>query len=169
MAKKTQRIRSNTVQKARPKPGGRLKGKGKIQAKPKEVDGIKFKSMLEVFCYRKLKELGVDFTYEEHSYQLTEAFYYPCPIFETKATTKEFADKSKDKIRGISYTPDFVSHDADGKLQWVIECKGFANDRFPNTWKNFKKHLMDNDSVCPLFLPKDQKQILQVIQLISEL
>jgi hypothetical protein len=169
MAKKTQRIRSNTVQKARPKPGARVKGKGKIQAKPKEVDGIKFKSMLEVFCYRKLKELGVAFTYEEHSYQLTEAFYYPCPIFETKATTKEFADKSKDKIRGISYTPDFVSHDADGKLLWVIECKGFANDRFPNTWKNFKKHLMDNDSVCPLFLPKDQKQILQVIQLISEL
>ncbi len=88
---------------------------------------------------------------------------------EASAALDIYADKSKDKIRGISYTPDFVSHDADGKLLWVIECKGFANDRFPNTWKNFKKHLIDTDSVCPLFLPKDQKQVLQVIQLISEL
>ena len=167
MAKRNSRTRSNTVRKAGPNSRGLTKGK--IQARQKEVDGIKFKSMLEVFCYKKLKELGVDFTYEEHSYQLTDAFYYPCPIFETKGTSKEFVDKSKDKIRGISYTPDFVSHDADGKLLWVIECKGFANDRFPNTWKNFKKHLIDTDSVCLLFLPKDQKQILQVIQLISEL
>lgn len=143
--------------------------KGKIQARQKEVDGIKFKSMLEVFTYKKLKELGVSFTYEEHSYQLTEGFNYPCAIYETKGTSKEFVDKSKDKVRGISYTPDFVSHDADGKLLWVIECKGFANDRFPNTWKNFKKHLVDTGSACPLFLPKDQKQVLQVIQLISEL
>lgn len=161
MAKRNPRTRSNIK--------SRGLTKGKIQAIKTEVDGIKFKSMLEVFCYKKLKELGVDFTYEQHSYQLTDAFYYPCPIFETKGTGKEFVDKSKDKIRGISYTPDFVSHDADGKLLWVIECKGFANDRFPNTWKNFKKHLIDTDSTCPLFLPKDQKQILQVIQLISEL
>ena len=167
MAKRNSRTRSNTVRKASTKSRGLTKGK--IQARQKEVDGIKFKSMLEVFTYKKLKELGVDFTYEEHSYQLTEGFHYPAPIYETKGTCKEFVDKSKDKIRGISYTPDFVGHDADGKLLWVIECKGFANDRFPNTWKNFKKHLIDTDSVCPLFLPKDQKQVLQVITLISDL
>ena len=124
--------------------------------------------MLEVFTYKELKKAGLSFTYEEHSYQLTEGFHYPCPSFETRSTGA-FEDRSKDKVRGISYTPDFVSYDADGKLLWVIECKGFANDRFPNTWKNFKKLLVDTGQACPLYLPKNQKQVLQVIQLISEL
>ena len=34
----------------------RRKGKAKIRSKPTEIDGIKFRSKLEAFTYKKLKE-----------------------------------------------------------------------------------------------------------------
>lgn len=140
---------------------------GKIRATKKEVDGIQFKSALEAFTYRKLKEAGLQTAYEEHTFTLLDSFVYPETCIESRKSP-DFEDKKDSKIRPITYTPDFVGVNPDGSLQWVIECKGFANDRFPNTWKNFKKHLINIGQVCPLFLPKNQKQVLEVIDHLKE-
>jgi hypothetical protein len=164
MAKRNSTARSRVLSKG--KTSGKL-NRGKIKSRSKEVDGIKFKSMLEVFCYKKLKEAKLEFEYEEHVWNLMEGFNYPAMSFENRSNGA-FEDRSKDKVRAITYTPDFVCM-KDGKPVWVIECKGFANDRFPNTWKNFKRKLIEDGTPCPLFVPKNQKQILEVIKLITEL
>ncbi len=51
-------------------------------AKKLEVDGIKFKSLLEAFCYSKLKDAGLKFGYETQKFVLMEGFYYPEESFE---------------------------------------------------------------------------------------
>ena len=69
------------------------------------------------------------------------------------------------KVRAITYTPDFV----DPQGQWIIEVKGFANDVFPLKWKMFKQHIMQNGLEYKLFLPKNQKQVLETVELIKEM
>jgi hypothetical protein len=64
MAGKNKRFRPGVL----PKGKSRKSSKVKIYAIKKEVDGIQFKSMLEVFTYRKLKEAGLKFTYEKDSF-----------------------------------------------------------------------------------------------------
>ncbi len=175
MAGKNKRSGSNNVRKAGSPKRSRIgvkvfrskKSKGKINATQKVVDGIKFKSMLEVFTYRKLKEFGLRFEYEMRSFTIMEGFKYPEESWENRAT-QGFENKSLASVRGITYTPDFIGYDENGKMNWVIECKGFANDRFPNTWKMFKKTLIELDSVVPLYLPKNQKQVLESIQMILD-
>jgi hypothetical protein len=158
MAKRNSRTRSNTVRKAGPKRGSR----GKIKATQKVVDGIQFKSMLEVFTYRKLLEFELRFEYEKAKFVLMKGFDYPCETWENRSNG-EFDDKSKSKVRDITYTPDFIGYDDKGQIKWVIETKGFANDRFPNTWKLFKQALIQQGTPVPLYLPKNQKQVLEVI------
>ena len=76
-----------------------------------------------------------------------------------------YKDKKDHKVRDITYTPDFI--DPEGK--WIIECKGFANERFPLKWKMFMKLLMEQDDPPVLFMPRNQKQILQTVEMILEL
>ena len=140
------------------------KGRGKINAKKKEVDGIKFRSLLEAFCYRKLKEANIANDYEKHKYVLLEGFHYPESSYEDNGKTG-YVDKQKYKVRDITYTPDFV--DPNGK--WIIEVKGYANDVFPIKWKMFKNHLMQLEDPPVLYLPKNQGQVLKTIELIKNL
>jgi hypothetical protein len=159
MARRNSRTRSNTVRKAGPKKGSR----GKIKATQKVVDGIQFKSMLEVFTYRKLLEYELRFEYEQKKFVIMQGFEYPECSWETKPSG-DYEDKGHGKVRDITYTPDFVGYDDKGKIKWVIECKGFANDRFPNTWKLFKQTLIREGTPVPLYLPKNQKQVLESIE-----
>jgi hypothetical protein len=92
-----------------------------------------------------------------------QGFDYPQCSWET-LPSGEYKDKGNGKVRDITYTPDFVGYDSKGKLKWVIECKGFANERFPNTWKLFKQTLIREGTVIPLYLPKNQKQVLETIE-----
>ena len=69
------------------------------------------------------------------------------------------------KVRAITYTPDFLCPDR----AWIIECKGYANDRFPLKWKMFKKLLKETNPNCKLFVPKNQKQVLETIEIIKNL
>ena len=70
-------------------------------ATPLTVDGIAFKSKLEVYCYKLLKEHRINAEYENVKFQLLQSFVY-----------------NDEKIRGMVFTPDFVGED------FVIECKG---------------------------------------------
>ena len=112
-------------------------------ATPCEEDGIKFKSKLELFCYRKLKEHNIEAAYEENRYTLLDKFEY-----------------NGEKVRAMTFTPDFVGE------TFVIECKGNMNDAFPLRWKLFKYHLRDIFGLKgpKLYLPRNQKQVLEVIE-----
>ena len=95
------------------------KREGRVKnATPNIVDGIKFRSKLESYTYKKLKEANIYADYEQHRYELLPAF-----------------DFSGKKIRAITYLPDFVGHN------FIIECKGFPNEAWPLREKLFKYYM----------------------------
>lgn len=120
------------------------KNKKVRNATPLEVDGVKFRSKLEAFTFRHLKESGIDCQYEENKYTLIEPFEY-----------------NGEKIRACTYTPDFVG---DG---WIVETKGFATDTFDIKWKMFKDYLRRNEIVVDLYLPRNQREVLETIEKIK--
>jgi len=131
----------------------------------KVYKGIKFRSKLELFTYRKLEEAGIKSLYEERKFVLMEGFRFEQDSIEpsNKRATKGEYINNADKVRDITYTPDFV--DPNGK--WIIEVKGFANDVFPLKWKLFKNYLQKLGDPPVLYLPKNQKQVLETIELIN--
>ena len=93
------------IEKSPPIPYSKQKkDKRKIKSEASEYDGIKFRSKLEVYCYKKLKENKIKAKYESKSFKLIDKFTY-----------------NGESVQKMSYTPDFV-----GK-NFIIECKGFAN------------------------------------------
>ena len=123
----------------------RSKGNKKIMnATPLTFDGIKFRSRLEAFTYRKLKENGIEADYELNRYVLIPSFEY-----------------EGEKVRACTYTPDFV-----GK-GFIIEVKGFSTDSFKIKWKMFKQYLANKRLNIDLYLPANQKKVVQVIETIK--
>lgn len=97
----------------------RKKKEGKVRnATPNEYDGIKFRSKLETYTYKKLKEANIMADYEMHRYELLPAF-----TFNNK------------KYRAMTYLPDFVGDN------FVIECKGYPNEAWPLREKLFRYYL----------------------------
>lgn len=142
--------------------------KGKIKnATALEVNGMKFKSKLELFTYNKLLEAGIDnFKYEELKFTLLEAFEFNNSSYEVMKD-KSFVEATH-KIRPITYLPDFSCVDENTKKGWIIECKGFNNDAFPLKWKWFKDHLVNNGYDVVLFKPNNQQNVLKTIELIKQ-
>ena len=65
------------------------------------------------------------------------------------------------KILNIKYTPDFIGKD------FIIECKGRANESFPLRWKMFKKLLTANRlGPFTLYKPQNQKECEETVNLI---
>ena len=123
---------------------------------PLVYNGIKFRSKLEVFCYKKLEEENISSQYEQNKYNLMDKFTF---------NGEEYPDVKTKIIQPITYTPDFVIRD-----NIIIECKGFKTDIFPIKWKLFKKHLNSKGfSNIYLFLPKNQKQVLESIERIKQI
>ena len=110
-------------------------------ATPNTFDGITFKSKLESYCYQRLKENGLVADYEKTTFTILDAFQY-----------------LTEKIRPISYTPDFVGG------TFIIECKGFANDSFPLRWKLFKHFLWRNKLCYDLYVPRTKKDVDDTIE-----
>jgi hypothetical protein len=91
-------------------------------------------------------------------------FNFINPSHERTANGKgEFKQRGGKKILPIKYTPDFVGKD------FIIECKGRANESFPLRWKLFKKYLVDNKLYHRLYKPQNQKECDRVIELILSL
>ncbi len=160
MAKGNPKYGRKTVRKTSPKRGVK-----KINAIKKTVDGIEFDSMLEVFTYKKLKENNLGGMYEPKSFTILPGFTYEGETHENRGKADDLVVKDSSTIRAITYTPDFVKYNDNGDIEWIIECKGFANERFPNVWKMFKFMLMQTHDVPPmLFMPRNQKQVLSIIE-----
>ena len=148
----------------------RKKGVKLINSKKSIVDGITFDSQLEVFCYNLLKTHNIEFNYHPESYELLKGFKASFECYEK--TGKLYKVKGIDTrryddvrtVRGINYTPDFVAKDG----SWIIETKGVANESFPLRWKMFKLLLEGTGFKGSLFMPQNQKQIKQTINIILD-
>ena len=127
-------------------------------------DGIEFKSKLELYTYTKLKQAKLGGKYEEKRFDLINKFEFKNQSYEKhKSKGYYIYDEVSRKIRGITYTPDFVNE----KDRWIIECKGYANDQFPLRWKLFKKMLNNKELDFDLYLPTNQKEVDETIRLIN--
>ena len=115
-------------------------------ATPIESDGIKFRSKLELYTYKKLKEANIMAEYEQHRYELLPAF-----VFHGK------------KVRAMTYLPDFV-----GK-GFIIECKGYANDAFPLRKKLFEFWLSVHEPETQYHIVRTQKEVDQLVETLKSL
>ena len=124
----------------------RTKKEGKVKnATPTQLDGIKFRSKLEAYTYKKLKEANIKAEYEPIHFELIPKFEY-----------------QGEKIRAMTYLPDFVGKD------FIIECKGLITDSFPLRWKIFKYTLMKRNSNYKLYLVRNQKQVDELVKKLKD-
>lgn len=131
--------------------------------------GIQFKSKLELYCYKRLKEYNITFQYEEMKFELVPSFMFENDSYELfKVKGERVFDKQRKLVRAITYTPDFVGRYPGSRKMFIIETKGNPNDAFPLRWKLFKKHLQDTNADVDLYMPRNQKQVDVVVNLILE-
>ena len=124
----------------------RTKKEGKAKnATPTQLDGIKFRSKLEAYTYKKLKEANIYAEYEQYRYMLLPSF-----IFENKT------------VRAITYLPDFVGSN------FIIECKGFPNEAWPLREKLFKYYLTNNMPNYSFYLVRNQKQVDELVKVLKD-
>lgn len=96
---------------------------------PKEWNGVNFRSTLEAKTAETLDALGIPYQYECRKIVLQEGFR--CPY-------------QKDKVRAITYTPDFEIGSS-----IILECKGFETPEWKNKKKMLFKYLIENEpSTC---------------------
>ena len=143
----------------------RKKGKKTIQSNKLKYDGINFSSGLERYCYMALKKekLYEHGSYEGETFQILEGFQFTNEEYSRQSNGKgEYTLRSPKKVLGIKYTPDFVASD------YIIECKGRANESFPLRWKLFKSWMTNTGDSRPLYKPQNQKEVDRTIELIKE-
>lgn len=146
-------------------------------AHPKEYNGIKFKSQLEVMTYRTLLEKGFTPKYEEEKYILWDGFIPSVPFY-TKNSFKRrnhnievispFTVKDKRPVQCAVYVPDFT-FDYKGR-HIIVEVKGFSTDTFKYRFKLFRKSLeyredKDKLEIWEIFT---KKQLLDCIRILKE-
>ena len=86
----------------------------------------KFKSKLEFKCYLLFKHTGIELKYQETKTTIFSDFKTNFTSFETKNNKLIL---SNNKIRSITYTPDFIYED--DNILIIIETKGYKNDVYP--------------------------------------
>ena len=137
------------------------KKRGPVVAKKVMCDGITFASGLEKYMYLSLKKAKIKSAYEGATYIVLDGFEFENESFEKQSNGKgEFVNRGCKKILPVRYTPDFIADD------FIIECKGRANESFPLRWKMFKKYVKDNMPNVTLYKPQNQKDCDKVVELI---
>ena len=140
----------------------RNRKKGPVRSKKVIYDSITFASGLEKYMYQALKKAKIKADYEGRTYTLIEGFDFESSSYERQSNGKgQFVDRGNKKILPIKYTPDFVGKD------FIIECKGRANESFPIRWKLFKRFINDWQPRVTLFKPQNQKECDLVIELLT--
>ena len=138
------------------------KKRGPVTAKKITYDGINFASGLERYTYMALKKEKLFEYYEGEVFQLIESFDFKNESYEKQANGKgEYTNRGRKKVLGIKYTPDFTGKD------YIIECKGRANESFPLRWKLFKLWLTKNNIGKTLYKPQNQKEVDLTVQMIK--
>ena len=139
------------------------KKRGPVIAKKVTHDGITFASGLEKYMYIALRKAKIKAAYEGMTYEIFPGFMFDNESYERQANGKgDLVNRGCKKILGIKYTPDFIGLTD----EFIIECKGRANDTFPMRWKLFKKFVKDNLPYVTLYKPQNQKECDKVVELI---
>jgi hypothetical protein len=143
-------------------------------AKEIEFEGIKFKSILECSCYKKLKESGFAPLYESERILLWKGFRLSkLLVFSPKKLSPGRYSKEIFKvirtILDITYTPDFVI--TKNKYKIYFDVKGKENDVYPIKKKMFLKILesREDEWTYIFFEPHSVRQMVQAIIYIQEL
>lgn len=140
----------------------RRKKRGPVVSKKVTVDGIKFASGLEAYMYRALKKANIKAKYEKRSFELVSSFEFTNSSYERQSNGKgAMINRGNKKILAINYTPDFEGDN------FIIECKGRANESFPIRWKLFKKYIANTYPNIVLYKPQKQSECDKVIELIK--
>jgi hypothetical protein len=135
--------------------------KGPVRANKTTIDGINFASGLEAYMYNALKKANIKNQYEGKTFTLFPEFVFDKEAYERCANGKgEYKNRGNKKVLGIKYTPDFIGNN------FIIECKGRANDAFPLRWKMFKRFVHYNLKNITLYKPQNQKECDMTISLI---
>lgn len=117
--------------------------RGKVRNATKvEEFGYKFDSKLEHFFYKTCLALKIKCVVKPKTYTVHPAFTF-----------------QNEKIRPITYTPDFYLPDH----KTVVETKGLANESFPLRLKLFKKHLVDMGDNSKYVQLKNQKEVTEYL------
>lgn len=146
-------------------------------AHPKEYNGIKFKSQLEVMTYKTLLEQGFIPKYEEETYVLWDGFIPSVPFYTKNSFKRKnhnievispFTVKDKRPVQCAVYVPDFT-FDYKGR-HIIVEVKGFSTDAFKYRFKLFRKSLeyredKDKLEIWEIFT---KKQLLDCIRTLKE-
>ena len=141
------------------------KKRGPVRSKKVVCDGITFASGLERHMYQALKKAKIRADYEGETFTLIDGFEFDTTSYERQSNGKgEFKNRGDKKILPIRYTPDFVSL----RNEFIIECKGRANESFPMRWKLFKRYINRCYPHVTLYKPQNQKECDQVIELITK-
>ena len=139
------------------------KKRGPVRSKKVTVDGITFASGLEKYMYQALKKAKIKAKYEGATYEVFSGFEFPNVSIERCANSKgEYKNRGEKKILPIRYTPDFISKD------FIIECKGRANESFPLRWKMFKKYVSEKLPHVIIYKPQNQKECDETIKHIQQ-
>jgi hypothetical protein len=139
------------------------KKKGPVNSKKITIDGITFASGLEKYMYQALKDAKIKAEYEGKTFVVAEGFDFPNISIERCANGKgDYKNRGEKKILPIKYTPDFI-----GK-NFIIECKGRANESFPLRWKLFKKVVKRDYPHVIIYKPQNQKECDKTIEFILE-
>jgi len=129
------------------------KKRGPVTSKKVTCDGITFASGLEKYMYQALKNAKIKAQYEGETFVVLEGFDFPNVSIERCANGKgDFKNRGEKKILPIRYTPDFIGED------FIIECKGRANESFPLRWKMFKKLVSSTRPHVIIYKPQNQKE-----------
>lgn len=133
-------------------------------------NNIKFKSKLEMSCYKKLQDSNLDFKYESEKFILLDGYY---PNIKVLAPNKIGLGKysklmtiQNKKIRSITYTPDFIIKKNEYTI--YIDVKGKENDTYPLKKKLFLK-LINKDSYNIFIEPHSIKQMEEAIKYMEKL
>ena len=112
--------------------------------------------------YRALKKAKIKAQYEKRTFELIPSFEFNNSSYERQSNGKgDMVNRGNKKILAIKYTPDFEG------TNFVIECKGRANESFPIRWKLFKKHIAKHYPNMRLYKPQKQSECDDVINLIN--
>lgn len=136
-----------------------------------EYNGIKFKSRLELYCYKYSNSLGYTFLYEEFKTTIFHGGQCRCNIFIPNK--ENLIGESNGKIRDITYSPDFykcINNKNGEEVLVIIETKGFATDAFVLKRKMFLMLMNEKyGERLYYFEPHTQVQIRQCFEIIKDL
>lgn len=114
----------------------------KIKSNSIEYDGIKFKSGLEKYVYRRLVKYGLNPRYESEVFTIWNGIKPTVPFYDIRKVRGKAIRKNHlnmERLEDITYTPDFVFFYNGIKV--IIEAKGKENDQFPLRKKLFRAYL----------------------------